>query len=239
MSITVELPPDIEELVRTIPDLDQRVLTFLRAQVEYEMAQAALQREGAAHRRSGPARNGADEGGGSFARGDVPAVVRGLRRDRTAKLMPAIRAVLDTNGVAAEHRSSGPGSPNREILTRSGVAGDPPSSVKLLSTIAVVRTKDCTRSRCLIKIAACWNRYAPIARLCIRRFPEPQQGRQAAGAAAGGAAEGGGGAGGVGLVGHPGGGDDRVESGGGDGKGPGAGAELINGGGGLGVGGPW
>ena len=36
MSITVELPPDIEEQVRAIPDLDQRVLTFLRNQVEYE-----------------------------------------------------------------------------------------------------------------------------------------------------------------------------------------------------------
>ena len=36
MSITVELPPDIEAQVRTIPDLDRRVLTFLRHQVEYE-----------------------------------------------------------------------------------------------------------------------------------------------------------------------------------------------------------
>lgn len=36
MSITVELPPDIEAQVRTIPDLDQRVLSFLRSQVEYE-----------------------------------------------------------------------------------------------------------------------------------------------------------------------------------------------------------
>ncbi len=36
MSITVELPPDIEEQVRAIPDLDQRVLTFLRNQVKYE-----------------------------------------------------------------------------------------------------------------------------------------------------------------------------------------------------------
>ena len=33
-SITVELPPDIEAQVRTIPDLDQRVLSFLRNQVE-------------------------------------------------------------------------------------------------------------------------------------------------------------------------------------------------------------
>ena len=36
MSITVELPPDIEAQVRTIPDLDQRVLSFLRSQVEHE-----------------------------------------------------------------------------------------------------------------------------------------------------------------------------------------------------------
>jgi hypothetical protein len=36
MSITVELPPDIEAQVRTIPDLDQRMLSFLRSQVEYE-----------------------------------------------------------------------------------------------------------------------------------------------------------------------------------------------------------
>jgi hypothetical protein len=36
MSITVELPPDMEAEVRTIPDLDQRVLSFLRSQVEYE-----------------------------------------------------------------------------------------------------------------------------------------------------------------------------------------------------------
>lgn len=36
MSITVELPPDIEAQVHTIPDLDQRVLSFLRSQVEYE-----------------------------------------------------------------------------------------------------------------------------------------------------------------------------------------------------------
>jgi hypothetical protein len=36
MSITVELPPDIESQVRTIPDLNQRVLSFLRGQIEYE-----------------------------------------------------------------------------------------------------------------------------------------------------------------------------------------------------------
>ena len=36
MSITVELPPDIEEQVRNIPDLNQRVLSFLRTQVDYE-----------------------------------------------------------------------------------------------------------------------------------------------------------------------------------------------------------
>jgi hypothetical protein len=36
MSITVELPPEIEAQVRTIPNLDQRVLSFLRSQVEHE-----------------------------------------------------------------------------------------------------------------------------------------------------------------------------------------------------------
>ena len=36
MSIIVEVPPDLEEQVRTIPNLDQRVLSFLRSQVEYE-----------------------------------------------------------------------------------------------------------------------------------------------------------------------------------------------------------
>ena len=36
MSLSVELPPEIEEQVRAIPDLDQRVLAFLRNQVEYE-----------------------------------------------------------------------------------------------------------------------------------------------------------------------------------------------------------
>ena len=36
MSIIVELPSDIEAQVRSIPDLDQRVLSFLRDQVECE-----------------------------------------------------------------------------------------------------------------------------------------------------------------------------------------------------------
>jgi glutamyl-tRNA reductase len=36
MSITVELPSDIEAQVRNIPDLVQRVLSFLREQVEHE-----------------------------------------------------------------------------------------------------------------------------------------------------------------------------------------------------------
>jgi hypothetical protein len=36
MSITVELPPDIEDRIRAIPDLDQRVAQFLRNQVGIE-----------------------------------------------------------------------------------------------------------------------------------------------------------------------------------------------------------
>ena len=36
MSITVELPPDMESQVRAIPDLNQRMLSFLRSQIEYE-----------------------------------------------------------------------------------------------------------------------------------------------------------------------------------------------------------
>ncbi|MEQ1853660.1 MAG: hypothetical protein ABMA01_18955 [Chthoniobacteraceae bacterium] len=36
MSITIELPPDIEDRVRAIPDLDQRVLEFLRNQAALE-----------------------------------------------------------------------------------------------------------------------------------------------------------------------------------------------------------
>ena len=36
MSITVELPPDLDQQVRDIPDVQARVLTFLRDQVEYE-----------------------------------------------------------------------------------------------------------------------------------------------------------------------------------------------------------
>lgn len=36
MSITIELPPDIEDRVRAIPDLDQRVADFLRHQAGLE-----------------------------------------------------------------------------------------------------------------------------------------------------------------------------------------------------------
>ena len=36
MSITVELPPDIEQQAHAIPDLSQRIAAFLRHQVEYE-----------------------------------------------------------------------------------------------------------------------------------------------------------------------------------------------------------
>ena len=36
MSITVELPPDLDQEVRGIPDLENRVLSFLRNQVEHE-----------------------------------------------------------------------------------------------------------------------------------------------------------------------------------------------------------
>ena len=36
MSLTVQLPSDLEAQVRTIPDLDRRVLSFLRSQVECE-----------------------------------------------------------------------------------------------------------------------------------------------------------------------------------------------------------
>jgi hypothetical protein len=36
MSITIELPPDIDQQVRDIPDVEKRVLSFLLNQVEYE-----------------------------------------------------------------------------------------------------------------------------------------------------------------------------------------------------------
>ena len=36
MSITIELPAEMEERVRTIPDLDQRVVDFLRHQADLE-----------------------------------------------------------------------------------------------------------------------------------------------------------------------------------------------------------
>ena len=36
MSITLEVPPELEAQVRTIPNLNQRVLSFLRDQVEHE-----------------------------------------------------------------------------------------------------------------------------------------------------------------------------------------------------------
>ena len=36
MSITVELPPDVEQRVREIPDLNKRIATFLRDQADWE-----------------------------------------------------------------------------------------------------------------------------------------------------------------------------------------------------------
>ncbi len=36
MSITVQLPPDVEERVKSIRDLDRRVADFLRGQAELE-----------------------------------------------------------------------------------------------------------------------------------------------------------------------------------------------------------
>jgi len=36
MSITIELPPDLEARVRVIPDLDKRVVQFLRTQTALE-----------------------------------------------------------------------------------------------------------------------------------------------------------------------------------------------------------
>ena len=36
MSITIELPPDLDARVRVIPDLDQRVVIFLRSQTALE-----------------------------------------------------------------------------------------------------------------------------------------------------------------------------------------------------------
>ena len=36
MSITVELPPDLDQDVKMIPDVEKRVLSFLRNQVEHE-----------------------------------------------------------------------------------------------------------------------------------------------------------------------------------------------------------
>ena len=36
MSITVELPPDLDQDVKRIPDVEKRVLSFLRNQVEHE-----------------------------------------------------------------------------------------------------------------------------------------------------------------------------------------------------------
>ena len=36
MSITIQLPPDLESRVRVIPDLDQRVADFLRNQADLE-----------------------------------------------------------------------------------------------------------------------------------------------------------------------------------------------------------
>lgn len=36
MSIIVELPPDVEQRVRDIPDLNQRIAAFLRDQADWE-----------------------------------------------------------------------------------------------------------------------------------------------------------------------------------------------------------
>ena len=36
MSITIELPPDLDQRVRVIPDLDKRVVQFLRTQTDLE-----------------------------------------------------------------------------------------------------------------------------------------------------------------------------------------------------------
>ena len=36
MSITIELPPDVEKRLAALPDLDRRVVDFLRDQLEYE-----------------------------------------------------------------------------------------------------------------------------------------------------------------------------------------------------------
>ena len=37
ISITVELPPDLEQQARAIPDLGQRIAAFVRNQIEYEL----------------------------------------------------------------------------------------------------------------------------------------------------------------------------------------------------------
>ena len=39
MSITIELPPDVEKRLAALPDLDQRVADFLRGQAEQLAAQ--------------------------------------------------------------------------------------------------------------------------------------------------------------------------------------------------------
>jgi hypothetical protein len=36
MSITIDLPPDVEDRLRAIPDLDQRIAEFLRHQTSLE-----------------------------------------------------------------------------------------------------------------------------------------------------------------------------------------------------------
>ena len=36
MSITVELPPDVEQRVRDLPDLNKRIVNFLRDQADWE-----------------------------------------------------------------------------------------------------------------------------------------------------------------------------------------------------------
>ena len=68
MSITVELPPDIEAQVRTIPDLGQRVVSFLRSQVEHEKWRG--------ERYSAKARNIVSEGLGDAERMKATGVSR-------------------------------------------------------------------------------------------------------------------------------------------------------------------
>lgn len=49
MSITIELPPDVEKRLAGLPDLGQRVADFLRGQAEQMAAQAGRTVRGCAH----------------------------------------------------------------------------------------------------------------------------------------------------------------------------------------------